>query len=497
VSSAADPRTIETARTATRCPIVRRNPHVNDMTTPYLKLLLSLPLLLVASCAPGVNVPRPNAEPSKPVPAAEPSTIRVPVTIDLSATLAQAESVVPKQFKASGDWIVVDRNPVGDFGIKFEAARDPLKIELNGGRLSASSRVRYWIEAAQRVPKPIVGGSFWQTVGTCGRGEALREVQVGLDAQIGIVNGWQLTSKTTVSRPTFTNQCRMTFLKVNVTDRVADAFTQALARAASTVDQQIARQGNLRAFAEKAWAQLQTPIALDSGFSLALAPTGAGLLGLEGSGRSVTAVLGITARPVVALGAAPGKRTSLTALSDTRLPEGFHVSVDGELSFEEINRQLRQRLVGTTQAINGHTITFTGAEAYGSGERIVMRLDLEGDITGTVYFVGTPKYDPQSSVLSLADIDYSLETREALLNVADWLYHEGFRSSIAQQARFGLERGVSQVRARLEKALNRELAPGVRSMASIGAIRPVGVFVTPGGLLARVAVDGTMRLEIR
>lgn len=462
-----------------------------------VKLLPILALLAVVSCAPGVSVPRPNAEPSKPVPPAEPSTIRVPIVIDLASTLGQAESMVPKEFKASKDWTVVDRNAVGDFGIRFEALRDPLRIDLKGTRLAASSRVRYWIEAAQRVPKPIVGGSFWQTLGTCGRGEALREVQVGLESQIAVTGGWQLTSKTSVSRPTFTNQCRMTFLKVNVTDRVADAFTQALSRAAVTLDQQVARQGNLRPLAEKAWGQLSTPIALDSGFTLSLAPTGAGLLSLEGSGRTVTAVLGITARPAVSHGPASKKRSTLTGLADTRLPEGFRVSVDGELSFEEINRQLQQRLVGSTQNVDGHTITFTGAEAYGSGDRIVLRLDLAGDIAGTIYFVGTPRYDPQTSMLSLAELDYSLETRQALLNVADWLYHEGFRSSIARQARFGLERGVSQVRARLEKALNRELSPGVTAVTSIGVVRPVGVYVTPSGLLARVAVDGTMRLEIR
>lgn len=453
--------------------------------------------IALASCARGINVPRPNAEPSRPLPPAELSTIRVPVVVDLAAAITQAETAVPKEFKASTDWMVVDRNAVGDFGIKFAAVRDPLRIDVTGQRLGATSRVRYWVEAAQRIPKPIVGGSFWQTLGTCGRGEPLREVEVGLESQVAVNSNWQITSKTAVRTPMFTNQCRMTFLKVNVTDRVAGAFTHALQKAATTVDQQIARQGNFRAIAEKAWDELQKPVPLDSGFTLHLAPTGAGLLGLEGAGRTVTAVIGITARPSVTLETVSTQRLPLTPLAGAQLPEGFRVSVDGGLSFQELNRQLQRRLVGTTQKVDGHTIDITGAEAYGSGDRIVLRLDLTGDVDGTIYFVGTPRYDPQSAMLSLADLDYSLETRQALLNVADWLYHEGFRSTVAQQARWGLQRGIAQVRARLETALNRELSRGVRSIASVGAVRPVGVYVTPTGLVARVAVDGTMRLEIR
>jgi hypothetical protein len=455
-------------------------------------------LALVAGCAPGVSVPRPNAEPSPPVPAAELSTIRVPVVVDLTAMLAQAEAAVPREFKASSDWTVVDRNAIGDVGLRFEAARDPLRIELAGQRLTATSRVRYWIEVAQRVPKPIVGGSFWQELGSCGKGgEPMREVEVGLETTLGVNDAWQLTSKTTVRQPTFIHQCRMTFLKVNVTDRVAGAFAQALARAATTLDQQIARQGNFRPLVERVWKQLGAPIALDSGFSLGLNPVGVGLLGIEGSARSATAVIGIAARPAVTLGETPASHSAVAALPKGEMPAGFHISVDGELSFEEINRQLARRLVGTTQTASGHAITITSAEAYGSGSRIVLGLGLAGDVKGTIYFVGTPRYDPATASLSLDDLDFSLDSKQALLSVADWLYHEGVRRTIVQQAHWGLEKGVANVRARVERALNRELAPGVRAFASVTSVRPVGVYVTPSALRARAVVDGTLRIDVR
>src|SRR5688572_12124748 len=81
-------------------------------------------------CAPGVTVPRPNATPARPIPPLETSTIRVPVTIDLASILTQAEAAVPREFKASNDWTVVDRNAIGDLGLRFEATRDPLKLAV-------------------------------------------------------------------------------------------------------------------------------------------------------------------------------------------------------------------------------------------------------------------------------------------------------------------------------------------------------------------------------
>ncbi|MBC8144795.1 MAG: DUF4403 family protein [bacterium] len=465
-----------------------------------LRTIASLSLCLAAlldGCAPGVTVPRPNASPSRPIPPVEASTMQVPVTIDLASILAQVESTVPREFKASNDWTVVDKNALGDLGLRFEAVRDPLKIVLRGQRIVATARVRYWVEVAQRVTKPIVGGSIWQKLGSCGRGEPLREVEVGLESDVSFDANWTLLSKSRVSTPTFANQCRMTFLKVNVTDRVAGAFRQALDRAATTVDQQIARQGKLRPVAERIWNQLLSPVVLDSGFSLSINPTGAGIISINGSGKTLTATLGITAQPTVVHGATAPRTTQLSPLTTTKLPDGLHVSVDGELSFAELNRQLATKLAGTQQKVDGRDITVLEASAYGSGDQIVVQLKLAGDMNGTIYFVGTPSYDPKSAVLSIDDLDYSLETREALLKVADWLYHQGFRQSIAKKARWGLEHGISQVRARIEKALNRDLTPGVRMTATVSAVRPVGVFVTPESLRARVVIDGALRLEVR
>lgn len=450
----------------------------------------------LSGCAPGVNVPRPNESPSRPVPPSDPSSLRVPVAIDLSSILAQAESSVPREFKATDDWTIVERNAVGDIGLRFEAVRDPLKIELRGQRLVARARVRYWVEVAQRVPKPIIGGSFWQKIGSCGRGEPMREVEVGIESALSVNTNWQLTAKSVVSTPTFVNQCRMTFLKLNVTDRVAGAFRQALERAATTVDQQIAQKGNLRPQAERIWSQLQIPIGLDSGFVLSINPTGAGILSIDGSARTVTATFGITAQPYVVLGTPTAAPSKLTTLAATRIAEGFHVTIDGELTFDELNRQLAMRLGNSKQNIDGHEITVVAAEAYGSGDRIVLQLKLAGDVNGSIYFVGTPSYDPKTAILSLDDLDYSLETREALLSVADWLYHQGFRETIVRKARWELQRGASQLRARIEKALNRELAPGVRMSATVSAVRPTGVFVTPTSLKARVVIDGTLRIEV-
>lgn len=459
--------------------------------------LTAVLMCLIGACAPGVNVPRPNAMPSRPVPPAATSTIRMPISIDISTMLDRVEAMVPRRIAATDDYTVIDRNAIGDIGLRFEATRDPLQIELRNNRLVATSRVRYWIEIAQRVTKPIVGGSFWQRLGSCGRGEALREVQVGIDTDITFGTGWQLTSNTTVRPPSFTHQCRMTFLKVNVTDRVATAFRQALDRAAATVDEHIAHHGNFRPLAERLWSQLQRPVALDSGLVLAMNPTGVGVLTLEGRGRKLQVTLGITAQPLVTAGASSARSTALTALASSKLPEGLHVSVDAVLSFEEINRQLARRLAGTTHVVEGRSIRVDSASAYASGDRVVLSLALSGGLKGAVHLVGTPRYDPKSATLSIEDLDYSLETKDALLNVADWLYHEGFRTSIAAKARFALHQSIAQTRVMLERSLHRDLAPGVRMSATIGSVRPVDVFVTSASLIARVVIDGFLRLEVQ
>lgn len=463
-----------------------------------LVVALMIMLLWLGGCTGNLEIPKPDASRPTPPPPLEASVVLVPVGVSLGQVSGEIEKVVPKNHRASSTWTVVENNPIGDMGIKYEVWRDPLQLAVRGNTATVTGKLYYWMQVAQNIPKPLVGGSFWQELASCGRGEPPRQATVGLQTAFTWSPEWKLTSATTLQPTEFPNKCQVTVLKIDVTNRVNTAFETGLRQGAKLVDERVKALGDFRRYGEQAWRELRQPIRLDSNLWLLMEPLGAHVSSLNGSGDKITATIGLTAQPRIVYGPKPAATEPPLPKLETRgTGDGLHVTIEGDLSFVDANRELAKAVVGRTFKVTGHDVKVLSSTLWGSGDKAVVQLGLGGDINGTIYFVGTPAYDPKSNMLYIRDLDYSLETKAALAKIADWMNHEGFRQSIAEQARFPLSDHIGQARNRLETAMNRAYGSNITARGKISAIRPVGVYLTTTGFKARVAIDGTLSLDLR
>ncbi len=425
--------------------------------------------------------------------------VEIPVSMNLAGLFQEVERAVPRTQRAADAWSVVTSNAVGDVGVKYELRRDPLTLTVGVNTVGITTRVRYWFMFAQSVPKPIIGGSYWQDLGSCGVDEPPREAVLGLQTRLTWNENWGLDPVTTVPPVQFTNRCEITFLKFDVTAKVQEGFAAGLKQGAALADARIRAAAQFKPMAEGAWRELSAPILLAPGMWLVMNPQAPFVGPLKGQGTTVTGTIGFTAQPRIVFGPRPNGTSAALPKPATspRNGDGFHVMVEGRIDFDDASRRLTAALAGETYTYVGHDVRVTRAALWGAGEKAVLELLLAGDVNGTIYLLGTPAYDPAANALYVKDLDYSLETTHALANAADWMLHGTFRRSIADEARWGLDTAVADVKGRLSAALNRQLRPGVGARANIGGVRPAGVYVTDAGLVARVAVDGTLRLDVK
>jgi hypothetical protein len=460
-------------------------------------LLLTIALFLTG-CGHTLNIPRPILEGAPPPPPVEESTIDIPVSVNLSSAFRDVERVVPTAQRASGEWTVVGSSPVGDLGVKYEVWRNPLSLAVTGDRLDVAGKVYYWFQFAQKISKPFVGGYWWQDLGSCGRGEPPREAQIAIQTRVGWSDDWRLTSNTTVAPLAFPNRCKVTFASIDVTGRVEDAFKEGLRQVPGMVDSKIREAGNFRPIGERAWGQLQEPVRLDSGVWLVIDPVAAHVAPLNGSGQTVSTTIGLTARPRIVFGQKPARAAgALPKLQVKGGTGGIHIAIDGELPYQEANSRLQKELTAQPYSVAGHEIRVTGVDLYGVGDTLVLQARLEGDMKGTIYFVGQLAYNAKEDILYVRNLDYSLETKYALANDAEWLNHEGFRQSIAAKARWPLSKEIADARSQLETALNRSLGNNVTVTTKINSIRPSVVYSTANAFRARVTLDGSLSVNVR
>ncbi|MBK8691730.1 MAG: DUF4403 family protein [Deltaproteobacteria bacterium] len=90
----------------------------------------------------------------------------------------------------------------------------------------------------------------------------------------------------------------------------------------------------------------------------------------------------------------------------------------------------------------------------------------------------------------MRDLDYTLETRNTLLQAGDWLLRGSLREGLARRAVFPLGDRIRRLRDNAQRALSRPLGGGSTMRGELTTLRPVGAFVVADGVVVRVQTEG-------
>lgn len=424
-----------------------------------------------------------------------PSVIDVPVAYDIDPAIAALERAVPATVGNLDERRPVPGHPRLSYA--FIAERSPFDVSVHGTRVTVSSIVTYRARGWYKPPiGPSVGGS-------CGISGEPPRLQITLTSAVRLANDWTLRARTQVPAvvPVSADdrdKCRLTVLKLDVTARVLEAVRGQLEGKATLLDQRVARL-NVRDRVAKWWTLMGRPIPVGKTAWLELRPEGVRLGRVRSRVGEVIAPLTITARPRLIAGARPDSATaSLPDImpADTT-DDGLQLALDAALDYEGATRILGRQLVGRRFEKSGHAVEVRDAKVFSGGHgRIALALGLTGDVDARVVLVGHPAYDSTTSTLSVPDLDFAVADASVLVRGADRLGHDALRDALRERARWPVGPIIDTARARAERAMNRDLAKGVRLTATMEGGRALGVHAADDALHVRATVDGQIALAV-
>lgn len=469
--------------------------------SPVLALALALAPL---GCGHTLRVPTPSAGgPGARLPPPIASRIDAPVDADLGETLRALESQVPCEVGTDGQFRSVGPFPAS---VRYTARRGPFRFTPRQGGLHAEATLEFSAEAcvgaSLGLPIPFLGGGC-APVGSCGtNGESPRRVIIATDTTVRLDPSWRLVAETVAAPPQLLDRCELTPFHIDVSGVIAQVVSQEVRAATARLDAEVNARGDLRRVADPLWRSLFDPIDLGEGAWLSLSPEAVGVSSLSLDASRARANVQVTARPVVTVGARPSTAPSpLPPITQAAGPaEGFRMSFDATVRWDEVTRMVAARFRGQTLTLEGHRVLVRDIRAVPHGHALMFLVDArfeDGTFAGqtaTVHLAGLPVYDPARRELTVRELDYSLETRSAMLEFGEWFLRGSLREQIAAQARFPLGERLDRVRASAAGALSRELAPGTRMEGSLGDVRPEGAYVTPEGVTLRVVAEGRVSI---
>ncbi|HEX9984719.1 MAG TPA: DUF4403 family protein [Thermoanaerobaculia bacterium] len=444
-------------------------------------------VLLLACSTPSTPPAGAQLAPAVPVapPPAELSTIVVPIRASLAPLSAELETRVPKTFS--------DKRQERGLDIRYEVARDPIRLQMIGAGLHATTTARYALEAC-RGRFPCV---------SCGFGEARREAEITLHSKLEWDASWRMRSTTRALPLDFPRRCEP--FGVDVTDRlIAPAVRDQLNQIVQTIDRNTPSMTNLRGEATRIWSSLQTPSAIADRTWLVLEPSEVALAPISGSGMNVTSTLTLRARTRVVVGERPAVTLKpLPPLSTKALAgTGMRVPLDVELSYDDASRLAAAELVGKTfENVKVEAVRVLPSK----GGRLLIEADIDyraGALKryrGPVFLEGTPRYDAATSSVIVPDLEFAIDRARgnAFVRIAERLAHDTLRARLRDRARFSIGPRLTALRGDVGHALNRTLAPGVQLRGRVDTIQPVSVTALPNVVSIRVLATGAAEVELK
>jgi hypothetical protein len=458
----------------------------------WVQYRLSSPIVL--------DAPAPQLIADSRDPAADvvPSVIDAVVEYNLDAAVDSLEAAVPHQYGDIEQRLPLASNTRVSYG--YAVSRSPFVARITGQSLAISADVEY---AAHVWYRPPLGPEL--SAG-CGTGDDPRpRVRATLLSTPTLTPEWRLRTVTRVQRlqpysVAARDRCRLTVLRIDVTDRVIAATRQMLDDKLVRFDQTVSRWP-VRARFERMWAQLQSRIKLTDGVYLEINPYDAQVGLLHASGDTVTTHLRLIAAPRVTTSEQREIQRPLPPLRTAAAVAGTgpsaHVMIEGTFSYPVASELLRRAVVGRTIVQGGRRVRIRDVQLSGiGGGRVALGVTLSGPVRGRLYFTGTPRVDAARGQISVPDLDFDIGTEQALVQGFAWLRGVNIRDFLRERARLPDSEAIGKLRGLAQHGINRRLAPGVTLSGTIHDARGTSVHATVKQIALRAVADAEFQVTI-
>jgi len=362
--------------------------------------------------------------------------------------------------------------------VQYEVLPADVTVGMNGAAITVSLIADLSVKVVADTPITPVG------IVQCGHDEPKAQVKFSVGGTLVLKPEAKLEFQRSGWSLDWLRPCSLTALNISVEQLINIPIVRGLVE--KQVDTLLAKQELSYSFASKLtelWRRLGAPVQLADRVWLAIHPKAIEASNLHGSATTVAIDLGATFQTQVVVGDRPAADDSqFSKLSPVGGPAGFAVQILGSVGYKDAESLLDGRLRGEHR-LEGHAVRIGSTRLYGAGEgRVVVGIAVTHPFKATLYLVGKPVYDAQTDVISIRDLEYSLETRALLLRVADYLLHGRVRDKFEQAARF-------DVAGKRREALDR-----LRQMSFVAGPLIIGIETNILGLDALVVGNDALHV---
>jgi hypothetical protein len=427
------------------------------------------------------------------------SQIDIPIQINLRTIYTFAERNVDTVFSSPNypnDWIEADCAT----RYKYRFRRSPLKMAMNGSTLYLSFLGYYQVIGSTRA---CVNGTIlspWTPSCRCGVDETERRVNVGFTSTFKLLPNHVLNTKIICEEPQALDKCTVCFWGQDVTTNIMEGLKSALVLSKKEMEASFGRI-SLRGYMQQAWNLLNEVYTIPNVGYLSLHPKKLRMQNINAQNDWLKINIGISASPVISFSRPETTSSAVPDLTQVNHPEGFNIYLEAALQYDSLSKILNSYLENkrfdvSDGLIKKHIIIKEVSVSGNERGSLLIRVDFSGSYNGSVFFAGTPVYNPEKRAIEVHNLDYDLKTKSLLLKTAKWLYTKRISKELKKYTYFELTDYYTTASSALNSWLNQEWTRGVKGSGSISDLRLTEVHALPEHLLIRSNCAGKLSVMV-
>ncbi|MGV3502299.1 MAG: DUF4403 family protein [Adhaeribacter sp.] len=473
----------------------------------YLLLLLLLgPLWGLSGCnsSSTLQTQAPSeAAAAAPVMQARLSTINIPVSFPIKALEEKLNSdfkgILYQDEDLSGDNVAVTVRKSGE-----------LRLQAAGNKISFSVPLHIYAK----------GRWIWEACKVCPTLQKTEDTEFDMviksESLLAFNEDYTLKTQTTGDFEWGQTKPMLTLgpLKISLAPFVEPAMRRQMSTLTAQLDREIRSRLNLKDYVQKAWMQIQQPIPLDPTLNawLSIRPQDIRISPLVAREGELRLQIGLSSYLQAVTDGKPAHapNPSLPRLiTNSQLRDEIQIGLESEISYAHATQLLKQQVAGKQFSFEQgkDQVTVHDLAVSGSGDKVVLMLDVTGktkaglftkNIAGKIFLKAVPYYDPATASIRVRDLDYDLDTRDKILQTANWLAKNKFIDQLQDQISFPVKNQLDQTRKLLQSSLDKSgrVNDLVLLQGRITQLEPEAIFVTPTSLKALVNAKGNISARI-
>jgi hypothetical protein len=180
-----------------------------------------------------------------------------------------------------------------------------------------------------------------------------------------------------------------------------------------------------------------------------------------------------------------------------KMPDQLTVSIAAVSTYGSASSIISKNFKGQEFASGSRKVVVQKVDIWEKNKKLIIALDLNGSINGTIYLSGFPNYNLLTKEIYFDQLDYVLSTKSVLLKSANWLLQGTILNKIKENCRYSIQENLEEAKKNMEPYLkNYSPMKGIFINGFLDDFNFEKVEITNKAIIAFITTSGKLNIKI-